>query len=274
MTQPLISVYMPTHNRLELLKRAIASVRQQTWQNWELVVTNDGSSDGTKDYLNQLASEDTRIRAIHHDTPKGACVSRNAAIEAANGEFITGLDDDDEFLPERLEALYKAYDDNYAFVCAGYYWCTADKQKPVMCTDKVISLQDQLHANEATNQVLVKKERMSAIGGFDPEFVALQDYDCFTRLIEQFGSAKRIGKPLLYIHVEHGGARISNTQKNDKGFAQFMARHGQHMTAKHKVNHEFWRKMRSREPFSLVELLKSLPAGYPLKKIKHFLLVR
>lgn len=92
----LVTIYIPTKNRLDLLKRAIKSVRDQTYSNIELIVVDDGSKDGTREYL-EKEHEAGLLRAIFHQESLGACVARNAAIELSQGEFITGLDDDDYF---------------------------------------------------------------------------------------------------------------------------------------------------------------------------------
>lgn len=97
MIDELISIYIPTHNRIELLKKAINSVLEQTYTNWELIVVNDASTDNTEEYLKKISSSDSRIRYFTNETPKGACYSRNIAIKNSSGKYITGLDDDDVF---------------------------------------------------------------------------------------------------------------------------------------------------------------------------------
>ncbi|CAB0151186.1 GalNAc(5)-diNAcBac-PP-undecaprenol beta-1,3-glucosyltransferase [Pseudidiomarina piscicola] len=265
----LISVYMPTHNRGPLLCRAIDSVLAQTHDDLELLIVDDGSSDGTWDVLQNYMAKDDRVRAFRNETPKGACAARNRAIKAARGKFVTGLDDDDTFLPERLALLLKHYDSQYAFICSGYFWVTQKRSKPTMCVDKVITLDSQLDANHATNQVFVERSRMLDIGGFDEELVALQDYDCFTRLIKAYGPAFRLGQPLQNIFVEHGGPRISSQRKSRLGFARFMQKHGADMQRRQRINHSFWLKMRLQEPFSLAELLLSLTTGHLKMKLGH-----
>lgn len=88
------SIVVPTHNRLALLQRAIQSVERQTYTDFELIVIDDGSSDGTANWLATLT--DPRIRSIRHDSPRGASAARNAGLRAAR-ELIAFLDDDDEY---------------------------------------------------------------------------------------------------------------------------------------------------------------------------------
>nr|HCI8715018.1 glycosyltransferase family 2 protein [Klebsiella variicola] len=85
-----VSVYISTHNRLERLKRAIQSVLNQEYSNLELLVCDDASNDGTKEYMEELCSKDNRVKYFRNDVNKGACATRNLGIRHATGFFITG----------------------------------------------------------------------------------------------------------------------------------------------------------------------------------------
>src|SRR3954454_1519728 len=104
----LVSIYIPTKDRLPLLKRAVDSVLAQTVRNIELIIVSDGSSDETCDYVRSIKS-DIQIRLIDNESSHGACHARNQAIELAKGRFITGLDDDDYFMPHRIERFLTAW---------------------------------------------------------------------------------------------------------------------------------------------------------------------
>lgn len=259
--QPLVTVYMPSKNRLELLKRAIASVQAQTLKEWELIVVNDASTDGTAQYLDELSQAQPNIRAIHNESSIGACASRNKAIEAAQGKYITGLDDDDEFLPERLATMVEAYREDDAYVCTGAYWVTDAEAKPILATDMVLTPETELYDNHAGNQVLTTKEKFLAVGGFDKDFVSVQDYECFYRLVEHYGKAKRIGTPLMKLHVAHGEARISSSSKSVKGFDQFMQKHGHKMKPSQKYRFRQRRLARMRKKLSVSYLINGLLSG-------------
>ena len=90
---PLISVVMPTRDRRELLERALGSLRQQTYENWEAVVVDDASTDDTADLVRSLAASDTRFTLIQADG-SGCAAARQRALLAANGQVVTYLDDD------------------------------------------------------------------------------------------------------------------------------------------------------------------------------------
>lgn len=117
---PLVSIVLPTYNRSHLLPRAIASVSSQTYSHFELIVVDDGSSDGTLAFLQRL--RDTRTRFIRLDKNMGACRARNLGIRQSRGELIAFLDSDDEWHPTKLEkqlALITAAPPNVGAVGAG-----------------------------------------------------------------------------------------------------------------------------------------------------------
>lgn len=102
MSNELVSVYIPTRNRSELLERAIDSVLDQSQDDLEIIVGDDASTDRTPELLARYARAHKNIVFLRNDKPASACNSRNKAISAARGTFITGLDDDDEFLPDQV----------------------------------------------------------------------------------------------------------------------------------------------------------------------------
>src|SRR5262245_45342203 len=95
-----VSVIIPTHNRADFLRGALSSVLNQTYQNFEIIVVNDASTDDTAKVV--AAFEDERIRFIRHDTNKGGSAARNTGILASKCDYIAFLDDDDEWLPDKL----------------------------------------------------------------------------------------------------------------------------------------------------------------------------
>src|SRR5262245_38190413 len=101
--RPLISVVIPVYNRARIIARALKSVQEQTHQNWEAIVVDDGSTDDTVEIVTDLAQLDNRIRVIRQDKNRGAQAARNVGIRAARGEWVAFLDSDDLYLPNSLE---------------------------------------------------------------------------------------------------------------------------------------------------------------------------
>jgi len=99
---PFISVIMPTYNRAHLIARAIDSIVAQTFQNWELLLIDDGSRDNTFEAVQPYLLRDHRIR-YHYANNHGLAMARNFGLMMGQGEYFTFLDSDDEYLPHHLE---------------------------------------------------------------------------------------------------------------------------------------------------------------------------
>jgi glycosyltransferase involved in cell wall biosynthesis len=101
-TAPLVSVVMPTRNRKHFVRAAVASVLEQTLGDFELLIVDDASTDGTSEVLAALAAKDARIRALELPARGGCNVARNHALDHVRGHYVAMLDDDDVSLPERF----------------------------------------------------------------------------------------------------------------------------------------------------------------------------
>ena len=98
---PVVSVIIPTYNRKQTISRAIESILNQTYQDFEIIIVDDGSTDGTDVAIHSFT--DPRIRYTHHEHNRGAATARNEGITLARGKYIAFQDSDDESLPDRLE---------------------------------------------------------------------------------------------------------------------------------------------------------------------------
>lgn len=98
-----VSVIMPAYNCAPYIKEAVESVVAQTYENWELIIVDDCSGDGTGELIKELAGTDSRIRSFVNPKNRGAAVSRSRAIAAASGQYVAFLDSDDRWEPLKLE---------------------------------------------------------------------------------------------------------------------------------------------------------------------------
>ena len=222
MMEPLISVYIPTYNRLELLKRAVQSVLNQTYKNFEIIIVDDNSSDGTQDFLVGLAKVDSRIRYFFKDKNSGACVSRNIAINLAQGELITGLDDDDYFLPHRLEFFLdywvnKKREDSIALFTSNIKSEKSNHAKEhSLFSKKYFKKDDLLFANYVGNQIFTETKTLRQVSGFDESFCMWQDLELWYR-VGDLGNFEHVDKPTYFFDTSHLYGRISEA-KSEKIF--------------------------------------------------------
>ena len=268
---PLISVYMPTYNRVNMAIRAIESVLAQDYPHIELLVVDDASSDDTWQVLTNKYVNDERVRLFRQTTGQGACAARNRAIGEARGDFVTGIDDDDEFLPQRLSSLYQAYDDKYSCVCSGYIWDYGTVQKRLFTQRRVVALSELLDLHTLSNQALVRRERMLELGGFDTGLAAFQDYDMWVRVVAAFGPALRIAEPSYKVNVGHELGRITNSPKRLDAHMQFVAKHRKLMSERNLQNQMFYRQSMQHIPLSFMQLLSQCRYGLIRLKWRYFL---
>jgi len=216
MSLSLVSVVIPTHNRKDILIRAINSLNAQTYPNIEIIVINDASSDGTADCIREL--NQPNILYIENTSSLGACASRNKGIFAANGKFVTFLDDDDQYLPHRLEMLVNAYDDAYAYSACGFDIIKPNlKKHPVVFNKPIVKLQDVLFQQVVGTMFLTTKEKLVAVGGFDESLPSSQDYDMVIRMNLNYGEGKYLQQPLALVHADHNYGRITTSPKKARG---------------------------------------------------------
>lgn len=107
---PDITVMMPVHNRAGFIGRAIESVQNQTMATWELVIVDDGSTDSTRDVVQKYEAADPRVKLFVNDRNLGVSAARNRALRFSTGRFVTPLDSDDWYHPQRLERLLSMAD--------------------------------------------------------------------------------------------------------------------------------------------------------------------
>ncbi|TYT62007.1 glycosyltransferase family 2 protein [Natrialba swarupiae] len=211
-----ISVIIPSYNSASLLPRAIDSVLNQTYDDFELIVVDDASDDHTEQVVS--AYDDDRIEYIKHDVNRGGSAARNTGIRRSNGKYIAFLDADDEWLPEKLERqldeLESRPDEYVAVHCDRTYETTwseklRDRLSVVVGTRKKgVSkeggeelIQEILLMNLSTgaSTLFVKGETVENIGGFDADFPRHQDWEFLIRILQE-GKLAHVEDELVIKH--------------------------------------------------------------------------
>lgn len=129
MSSPLVSVITPSYNAEKFIQETINSVIGQTLTDWEMIIVDDCSSDGTRSILQKNAATDPRIKVIFLEENSGAAVARNTALNNAKGDFLAFLDSDDLWKPEKLEKQVAYMQENdYAFTFSAYELMNEESQ--------------------------------------------------------------------------------------------------------------------------------------------------
>jgi glycosyltransferase involved in cell wall biosynthesis len=245
------------------------SVVNQTYNNLEIIVIDDGSDDETPLLLKRYQKKYS-IHVIRNDTSLGACRARNQGIELAGGEFIAGLDDDDEWHPDRISELLKNYDDSFACITSNDKMVSAS-QSVVWHKKKTITLDDLLYSNCVGNQVLVKRGRLLAVGGFNETLEAAQDYDLWIRLCDKFGPIKNVKKPLQNVYHEADIKRISNKKSQLNGYLSVYKKYKKKMNRNQRLYQLYNIRLAQGKISSIFELLQWVPPEKLFKEIKRWI---
>jgi glycosyltransferase involved in cell wall biosynthesis len=213
---PLVSVIIPTYNRAWSLKKAIDSVLQQDYKNFELIVVDDGSTDNTEKLLLSYADS---IKTIQQDN-QGVSASRNRGIKAATGDLITFLDSDDYWYPEKLSAQVDFFNANPdALICqTEEIWIrngkrVNPKKKHQKLSGKIFTPSLAL-CLISPSAVMIKKQLFDTVSWFDESLPACEDYDLWLRVTCRY-PVYLIKTPLI---VKTGGHddQLSSTPGLDK----------------------------------------------------------
>ena len=254
MSQPVVSVVMPVYNRERYVGAAIQSILDQTFTDFEFIIVDDGSSDGSVDVIQNF--DDPRIRLIILGENRGIGVARNTGNNAARGEYIAVMDSDDIALPQRLEkqvAYMRAHPD--VGVCGASIRYVDEGFKPIgvwradvengICRAKLFFGLPFAHPT-----FMVKSDIYRRVS-YPTQFEVVKDY----AFLVQASASTRLGavKDVLLLMREHGG-RISNTQSDRQMEYAMRVRSevlGNMGLTLDKQGQDIWRKLQLAYPVAL-----------------------
>lgn len=213
----LVSIIIPTYNRLELLKRSVESVIAQTYENWELIIVDDCSEDGTKEYIEGL--KDSRVSYYRNEMNMGPAASRNVGVSKAKGSLLAFQDSDDVWMPDKLTKTVEALLAAPAGYAAAYH--EMQEETGDMVPSRSIPLEQKdgeifsymlLYPMIGIPAAVIKKSCFDACGGFNEELKSLEDYEFFLRIARSY-PILFVPEPLIHIYDTKGSV---NKRQKDK----------------------------------------------------------
>ena len=227
--KPLVSVIVPTYNRGYCLKRTVQSVIDQTFDDWELILVDNHSTDNTDDVITNYT--DLRIKHIKIHNEGVVAASRNKGIDTASGEYLAFLDSDDWWTPEKLEKSVQALEKGADVVYHDLYRMLSGTQKPTFRRKvktrpiKTPVFEDLLfNGNAITNSSVVTRSGiMKKAGGFseDKQLIAVEDYDTWLRIARLTDKFTRLPYCLGYYTL--GEDNLSNTSQSIVNLKRLLA---------------------------------------------------
>lgn len=238
----LVSAIITTHNREpKILKRAIDSVISQTYSNVEILVIDDSQKDYEyRDEVKMMVakiSDEINNHDIYyfaHEDSLGACEARNTGLRECNGKYIGFLDDDDEWLPHKVEVMMNGFvsDETALVYCDNeIVYDTSGEKKKVVRMKKRGKVYESLIINNyigSSSFPLIRKSALEEVGGFDKLMLSSQDYDVWLRLSLLY-DVNYVEECLARYHIHEGEQITSNPLKKISGSERLIAKNKEYI---------------------------------------------
>lgn len=227
-----ISVIIPTYNRGEFIKKTINSVLNQTIKNFELIIVDDGSTDNTKEIIEEFIKKDDRVKYFYQKNSGSPSEPRNLGIEKAQGEYIAFLDSDDEWLPEKLEkqlAHFKSLKDECAVVGC-YAYVIEDHKKPyIEKRSDTNNIEDFLLKNDtffySSSSVFLKRELLNKYNiKYDSNLKIGEDLDFYISIAKIYINFSFVKEP-LFNYFLHIGSISKHNKEHFYNYKKLLEKH-------------------------------------------------
>ena len=244
-SSPLVSIVIPTYNHAPMLQRALTTVIEQTYQNWNAIVVNNFSTDNTLEVVAKF--NDPRIQCVNFRNNGVIGASRNEGIKLATGEYVAFLDSDDTWFPTKVEKSVSSLENGSDLVCHAEYWIDeSGKSRLVTYGPSEAATHHNLiyKGNRiSTSATMVRATLLKEVNGFDvsPELISTEDYDLWIRLAAKSNKFAFIDEPLGEYH-RHDNNVSANIEKH---LAAELALLSKHFAANARFEHVIARRRRT-----------------------------
>lgn len=215
----LVSVLIPCYNTVRYVEEAVRSIMAQTYRNMEIICVDDCSTDGTREVLERLAKEDSRIRLVYNKKNIGCTKTLNRGITLVRGKYIARMDSDDVSMPERIEKQVKYLEENKDISIVSGNLVTIDedgveKERSCVPTESASVFATVIWWNCVTHPLIMGRIEVFRKNPYDKRFRTAQDYELWCRLLYKKGiRIANIRDVLLKYRIHSANASTVNAKK-------------------------------------------------------------
>lgn len=212
----LVSIIMPAYNCADYIVESIRSVQSQTYRNWELIIADDKSTDGTVDIVRVMAEDDNRIRLLETDRNLGPAAARNRAMDVANGNYIAFLDSDDVWYPDKLQKQLDFMEANgYSFTYTAYEKINerSEKMGIVVSAPKSVNYSSMLYRGDPIGNLTAVYDATKLGKFYVPDIKKRNDFALWLKIMHACERAYGLNEVLASYRVRSGS--ISSTRKSE-----------------------------------------------------------
>lgn len=217
MDRPLVSVITPSYNSGRFVRACYLSIASQTIDNWEWLVTDDASSDGTAEAIRKIAAEDPRVKPIFLSENRGAAQARNASIDRAEGTYLAFLDIDDYWRPDKLETQLAAHRGGVVFTFTSYIQFRESPAEDGKTIDpgpaRCFGYDDMLHKRATLGCSTVILDRGTVGTKRMPDLRSGQDYAFWLSILKEGVSACLVPEPMTFYRILPGSVSRNKAKK-------------------------------------------------------------
>lgn len=204
MCRPIVSIITPTYNSANFIMATIASVQQQTFRNWEMIIVDDCSVDETVNVVDEVRKTEKRIKLLRNNENVGQGITRNRAIEISQGRFIAFLDSDDLWHRDKLSRQIKALSNSdCAMSHTSFVYIDANGhtiKSPLIVSKKPVSYQDILLRTEI-GCLTAMYDTLKVGKMYMPDLPRSQDYALWLSILREGHYSHPIQEPLAYYRI-------------------------------------------------------------------------
>lgn len=243
----MVNVIIPTYGReSKIVMRAVESIKNQTYCEWNVYVVDDNKEGNpySPAIKNAIQNENNdKIHYVRMEKNSGACAARNKGIEISEGEFVAFLDDDDEWLPTKLEKQIKVLENSNA----GFVYCglqLLNEKSGKVRSSGTLFLQGNVYTRllrdnfiGGTSEIIARRECFEKCGGFRLDMPSSQDYEMWLRLAQKY-EVDNVPEDLVIYHIHQGEAITKSLDKRIEGYRKILESYYEDIV-KNKENHSF-----------------------------------